>query len=75
MVYPWIFNEYHSHKDDEADDGIKDDGHNAIWVAHEFPVHACDGAEHDGPNASASCCIFPIESLVGMRRNGPAISW
>ena len=44
------------------DDGTKDDGHNAIWVAHEFPVHACDRAEDDGPNASACCCIFPCES-------------
>ena len=56
------FNAYDSYKDDEADDGTKDDGHDAIWVAHEFPVHACDGAEHDGPNASASCCIFPSEA-------------
>ena len=56
------FNEYHSHKDDEADDGTEDDGHNAVWVAHEFPVHARDRAEHDRPNASASCCIFPSEA-------------
>ena len=30
------FNEHHSHKDDEADDGTKDDRHDAIWVANEF---------------------------------------
>ena len=26
------FNAYHSHKDDEADDGTKDDGHNACLL-------------------------------------------
>ena len=49
----------------------KDDGHDAIWVANEFPVHACDGAEHDGPNASASCCIFQVRPSRNAA-NGPA---
>ena len=35
MVTHGSFNAYDSYKDDEADDGTKDDGHNAIWVAHE----------------------------------------
>ncbi len=41
------FDEYDRHKDDEAHDGSEYDGHDAIWIAHEFPVHARDRTEHD----------------------------
>ena len=54
-------------KIDEADDGTKNNGHNAIWITLRIPSNACDRAEHDGPNAGATVACSMWSTLVGMQ--------